>query len=70
MTDALDDRLAAIASDLPDASDDVRADLLDHLEEIALTLQAQGRPLPAWVREALLARDMDAVEDGFDNMPV
>ena len=67
---ALTDRIEDIGQSLQDATGKAREDLLDHLEQAVLGLDAVGEHVPAWAREAIEARHDSQAEDGFDNMPL
>lgn len=66
--DPLVARLEAVRRDLEIADTEARADLIETLDDIVLTLQAQSRAVPAWALATL--RDAKDDGDGFDNLPI
>ncbi|MFZ7094059.1 hypothetical protein [Primorskyibacter sp. 2E233] len=71
MSVELQKRLEALEAELAKATAKERADLLAHLEEAVLGLEAKGETAPAWAKAHLATwDDEEGVEEQFDNMPL
>lgn len=70
MQDDLKNRLTTIRPEMDTAEGARAEELLDQLEQIAMSLEADGAPVPGWVKARIASRVDEAVEDMFDNMPV
>jgi hypothetical protein len=66
----LNERIDSLRTEIANADEDARSDLIDHLEQAVLGLESIGHEAPAWAREVLQARQEEEAEIGFDNMPV
>ncbi|WP_299930273.1 hypothetical protein [uncultured Pelagimonas sp.] len=70
MIEDLKTRLEELHQELEVANDEQREEVLDHLEQVVLGLEAEDVAIPGWARAQLASRVDEAVEDMFDNMPV
>ncbi|PYG25571.1 hypothetical protein [Pelagimonas varians] len=70
MIEDLKTRLNELKAEIETASDDERDSLMEHVEQAALALEAQGASVPGWAKALIASRVDENVEDMFDNMPV
>lgn len=70
MIEDLKTRLNELKAEIASASDDERDSLMEHVEQAALSLEAQGVAVPGWAKAMIASRVDENVEDMFDNMPV
>ncbi|MDJ0823554.1 MAG: hypothetical protein QNJ09_17320 [Paracoccaceae bacterium] len=72
MSKQLKARIEELRQDIAAADEDIRAELIEQLEQAVMLLEAKGDTAPAWAVAHVSARQEadEAVEDQFDNMPV
>lgn len=70
MIEDIKTRIEALKAQIEQADDDTLAELLEHLEQAVMQLEAKGISAPPWARQRLSDRIDEDVEGQFDNMPV
>ncbi len=72
MSNELKARIRELRDDIAAADEEMRAELLEQLEQAVMVLEAKGVAAPAWAKAHVTERQEadEEVEEQFDNMPV
>ncbi len=66
----LETRIEELHDELLKTPEEAREEVLDHLEQAVLSLEASGQQAPQWAKAYIAARVDAAVEAQFDNLPL